>query len=194
LWPRQTLPDFFSAWEPDSQVLRVMSPGMSLFALGKTTTLSYRIQVNLSQTPWTGGAGIFIGYRQLGAGPDEPFRCQLFRLHKSQRNPDYSIEREILAIRYNPMTRRVVSDVIGVSRSPIPPPAAREDHLLDIQVKFGRVDTVHWNGQPLPELVNPDYDARVNAEDQTGLFGVYTGHTNCLFQDARFKDLVKEGR
>lgn len=186
LWPRKPVDDFQARWEESRQALRVDSAGLSLFALGTATQRSYRIQVGLTETEWHGGIGVFIGYRQLGGTGPPHFRCQIFALAKTRDRQAFAIERQLLSISPSVPEGVPLTTASGVSRVPVPRPANSHEHILDIHVKLRRVEQVIWNGQRLTALVKPEWEGRISADDQRGVFGVYSFRSNGIFRDARF--------
>jgi serine/threonine protein kinase len=193
LWPMRPAPDFFSRWDENDQSLRVHYGGTYLFSLGETRRSAYRLQVGVTQTPWNGMCGVFIGYR-LWQGPGSPrFRFQTFELSRELNRANFFIDRNIRTIRPSVPEGVPLVEVSGVSRCSIPHPAERQEHILEVQVLDGRVFAVSWNGQILPELVKAEHDKRVMAEDQIGAFGVLGARGHTVFQSARLMPLVGEG-
>jgi hypothetical protein len=190
LWPQELRDDFSGIWDDKRLALRVTSPGLAFFAFGEAWEPGYQIQVGMKQTPWIGGGGLFIGYRQLQREGPPVFRCQVFRLVREQNQEEFAIERLLLELRRSAGGLGV--DHMDVSRCSVPPPVVGQEHVLDVEVR-GRVQAVRWNGQLLLGLVKGEFSTRVDAADQHGTYGIYTAQTFGTFLDARYM-VLERGR
>jgi serine/threonine protein kinase len=185
LWPRVPPADFFSLWDEKKLSLRIHSPTTALFALGEVRKPAYRFQVGISQTPWEGRVGVFIGYRPWQGPNGAVARCQLFELKRAPDRPSFTVQREELTVHQGSAPDAPTIALSGIAKSPTPHPVEMQENMLEVEVKGGRVRSVRWNSQFLPDLVKAEFDTRLPDGDHAGVFGVYCSRGHGLFQSAR---------
>jgi hypothetical protein len=180
LWPQNPTHDYFHHWAGAGATLLVKSPGLTLSALGRTAVHSYRLRTSLSQTPWTGGPGLFLGYRGWDHWGRTGYRCQVFYLKKEENRTVFRIERLLLIV-WPDVDGLALTEVTQVGSAEVPRPAERQEYDLDVTVRRGVVAEVRWNGMPLKGLTGAELDRRVERADLAGPYGVYCTRGSCVF-------------
>jgi len=184
-WPQDS---GLSSWSQDAELsqLSVNCRHTGLLALGSVDAESWTLQIDVFQTSWTGGAGLFWGYRSVASenGPRVTYqRIGLQRIASFRRTPTFSICLERVTAKSDDHSN---SDVSGVDLAieHVRPPDSKPQ-MLEVTVRRGQLVRVRWAGQSLENLCSETANRQFTAEDQQGKFGTYNCTSNAVFRNAR---------
>ncbi len=167
---------------PDREELIVNTDNVVLVPLGRVQRVDYRLQVNIRQNTWTGGTGVYFGYRD--AVVDGKPGKQFFTI-TLERSPSNKLQAsfQLLWSRHQEPDRLGNSRIDQLRAVPLrlPPP----ETSLEINVTQNGVKEVRWDGAPLPDLVklHPNV-GRLAAADFDGTFGLYNVHSSTMYRNA----------
>jgi serine/threonine protein kinase len=165
--------------KPKAQELWVHhTEGVALLGCGELEDPGYRLQVCLLQAPWTGGVGIFLGYRKDQR--DGLLRYQVLALEEGIRNqPKRALKLSRIKIVRRPRSAATHARTVAVALLPVPD----AEVILEVTVDKHRMRRVCWNGTPLPALAGGTVDKAFEPADYAGGFGTY----NCA-SASRFRN------
>lgn len=187
-WPRFPAND---EWEhdPARQTLRVACKGIALLQLGETSASDFLLTVDVGQTPWIGGFGVFFGYREIEPAEDggRRFRCQVIELHRNggAAGP--------LNLGRSVWTLDAAGFVISREDSPSFPAnlPALSDGTMSVRIRQGRMSGISFHDKVFPELVSEEEQLFVDerVEGTQGTFGVFVSAASAVFRKAGFNNL-----
>ncbi|MBW3597760.1 MAG: serine/threonine protein kinase [Planctomycetes bacterium] len=184
LWPR----DFDLSPAPlhdrNAERLIAMSRGEALLSFGELHNCDFTFEVEIQQTQWTGGVGVFFGGKMDEATGDvrEYQRLFLLRTHANDKKSPFAWVRSIVDKPPPGGGLAMTWDVFGSDRIFTPPP---NPHLLRITVKNGRLMAATFGGTRLPNVCQATPGRRAAASDPFGHFGLYINQGECAFSRAR---------
>ncbi len=194
LWPGGALEPVL---DRPQQRLLVSCEGLGLLGFGTAPAGGCKFQVGLSQTRWTGGIGVFLGYREGHEGGKTIRRYQRLELVSLSRRgpvaapPRFGIYRVRAAFRQEPGVGWIPQDQ-QLALQPLPP-LTEHEHILTVEVsKYDTLQKVLWDGQPLPILTRPPVNSSFGPGDHVGSFGVYLANATGVFSNARILFLDKD--
>lgn len=136
--------DGVSTWKVEDSGRRIhVSTSLGLLRLGSIETgQDLSLELEIQQVPWTGVAGVFLGYRQTESGG---MRFESIELRN--HNGRFEIVRAIRDYDANPLAM----NEFQMGRETVPAPD-RPRQKLAIDVREGRVQQVRWNDVPVEGL------------------------------------------
>lgn len=167
---------------PEERELRVDTGGTCLFKLGQTDADDYEIEVEVQQTHWIGGFGVFFGYRRLPGGDGKGYRYQSIELESDGAPP---VRREFRLQRALSWKDPPHERIHNFSSESVPAPGV-DGCLLRLAVAGGQLRQVSWEGKPLPLLLQANAPPPLDAADGKGAFGLTVHNCTCVFRRARF--------
>jgi serine/threonine protein kinase len=192
LWEREAGHASFT-FERAQKQFTAVSASDSLFHLGEIHREHYTLQVKISQLPrWTGGCGVYLGYRDVGAGEpaalqDRPAlaRFQFVMLQVHGAPPKLKVVRGMGTVRKNAAGPRVI-DWEDLD-SQVLPENPREDALLELTVVGSRLKSLSLGGLPLHRLTGPKVNNLFQPEDYRGWIGLCNRPGTTIFREAQIK-------
>jgi hypothetical protein len=183
LWPAAAA----SRWEfrqgQAGRELSISCSHIGLLQLGEAVgERDYELQVEFSQTPWTGSVGVFFGHHAVEEGGILYQRCQALFVDQQPVNDEsrYVLQR-VLLVRRADSTNMKRTDYLATY--PLPLLLAGSKHSLTAQVAQEELVQVLWDGKPLtsegPAAVDP-----LSAADSRGELGIYVSGAGCLVHRA----------
>ena len=168
----------------------MFSPEIGLLQLGEATSASYKLDLGIRQTYWTGKVGLFFGGRSI-AGSDHPMlRYQLIQLtFPSPQNRALALERSQGDITIQgeqiPQFRNFAFASQVLQRSP-----GNTEQRLEITVRRGKgIVEVRWNGEQCSKLIPVPDNIKYTDEDYRGVFGVFCKGSDVIVSTARLMPL-----
>jgi hypothetical protein len=164
----------------------VDSPYIALHGLYQTEYAGYRVQFGMRQNQWTGGLGLFFGYREQSKGDTRQATFQVIELSKYAGNGDkaFILERRRVSIEWDKGGLKKYDSVAkGSAFCPAPP--NREERILDIDVRPQGLSAVIWDGQQLNNMAGPSQNAGLAESDYVGWFGLFARSSSGTFGNAR---------
>jgi serine/threonine protein kinase len=153
-------------FKPDRQELWVNSTGEVLLGFGKLECASYRLQVLIRQVKWTGGVGVYLGYRRDAANEGR-VTYQSLSLNEAPNN-NMKFSRNRVVVNDDNITESAVTSAEEI----VPTPDTLEA-VLELVVIKNRLQRVRWNGTDLPKLTSVDADRKFTAADYSGEIGIF---------------------
>ena len=178
-------------WKAELQQVHLASDDYGLLGLGTTSADGYTLQVDIHQSRWTSGAGVFVGLQ--GWSPDAsastpPWNCCWLQIAETRKGSEdapglWVVQLERLQ---GSIGKEGIPQIISsaIASEPIRTPAGEE--LLELNVANGRLTRVRLGGQSLRELVSVSSQL-VEADAWSGGFGIVAGSASATFRNAQFK-------
>ena len=184
-WPRDA---GLSSWSHQAKLkqLSVNCRSAGLLAMGSVEAESWTLQVDVFQSSWTGGAGLFWGYRTVDTenGPHVVYqKLVLQQVRGQQPIPTYAICLSRVTSAFN-VSSDATADVVDLATENIQL-ANNKPQMLEITIRRGQLHRVRWSGQTLKGLSRKTVNRRLNVEDHQGRFGTYNAASNAVFRNAR---------
>jgi serine/threonine protein kinase len=175
------------------QQLNVNTNADSLFQLGETQQGNWKLQVNLVQTRWTGGFGLYLGYRttDLPVQPPQDDRAIVaqFQFLKLQARPaanggsTFELQRGIGLVRVNSNNQRAVDTEVRAGQMVEPP---ESDQTLEVEVVDSALHSVKFGGKALDKLADTRANKKFDRRDYRGGLGFFNSVADATFRQARF--------
>jgi hypothetical protein len=173
-------------YQPEAGKLLASSEELALLQLGQTAARRYQLAVRFQQTPLVGNVGLFFGHQDCTVGGETGQRWQVLELVAEQPAGPLSrlrIDWKTYYLLGPPDRPRQVSKAHAVC-SPLP--VEPGEHRLELAVGPAGLESVSWDGRPLPRLsaaggVNPPGPA-----DYAGRFGIYLNNGGAVFREAGY--------
>ncbi|MDA0832793.1 MAG: serine/threonine-protein kinase [Planctomycetota bacterium] len=166
------------------RTLSITTDQIAAFSLGEVKDPSYRIRIDISQVPWTEGAGVFIGYqlKPNAAGDQQKYHCQVIEFIK---NPS-ALRQPFIArsyLTFNAAGRiferhtvaEEVTKVTGNSRN-----------QLELNIANGKLLEVSLNGDVYRELTSPESEQSF-AQTHNTQGNITNGQMGVLAQNGAFR-------
>ena len=173
VWPRAD--GTFFHYDPIHETVSIICPKNALVGLGETDAASYKLQIGLQQTPWTGNVGVYFGGRKPPG--DAPFQFQLIDLRSQSPNNlrTLSLVRSDGHVIERPDANPELFTT-GFASWPLPAPPDNRAQMLELHVQRGRLAAVCWNGTRCDQLVSgeaADAAAAREGGGASGEIGIY---------------------
>ena len=158
----------------------IQTPFPALFELGNASSGNYEIQIQMEQTPWTGGFGLYFGLREwpkdrevleletiaLVSGGKEDFQLRRTRFfHRKGKD-----QRE----------RTIGTAQVGIGRLVV----QSAPRTLAVQISDGELRSVRFDNEEYPQLYS---QPMWNAYPLIGPFGIIAEQTQVQFRSARYR-------
>ena len=178
------------------QQLDVQSDGIALLGLGRTAWPRYALQVSMHQPRWTGGCGVFFGYRPLD--DEERAKRNLasdcyaqFQYLKVLQTTDektlaasYLVMRGAYVLGKNPDGRIRPQGLPNDSNEAVDFPQGQV--ILELVIANAGLDSVHFGGKKLSKLTDTKENAKYSREDYRGDFGVFNPVSSTAYRNFHF--------
>jgi hypothetical protein len=175
-----------SHWRYDEveRSLQVYGEEYAIFRLGDSRNARrYSFGVTVEQPHWTGNIGIVFGWHLARTGDRDCYRYQSIQIMGARDRPDaFRIERTLEAV-------MIPSDAVQgqTLRSCVVPRPSPGGHRLSVTVSENGLESVRWDGEEIPALVDPLEDGHsLGDADYRGLFGVVSGSDASFFREASY--------
>lgn len=175
------LADGSAVFRDELQAFEISSGRVRMFSLGNALNEPAEIAVTITQPTWTGGAGVFYGYREgVYDGTSVPFFEAIWTdidvspTHKEE----FRIYRATCIIspqtgRWHPIHER------GFQVIKRPKPGER--CLLQLRIDNGRITSAFWEREPLKKLTTDFANDELNSVALTGEWGIFNLHDTSRF-------------
>jgi hypothetical protein len=180
-------------WDEGRQLLDVKGTRTLLFPVGTTHRHNFDLEVGVAQAPWTGGVGVFWGYREDAAlkstkAPGKKFaRFQMLAIDSRPGPPPgwpvYTVRRYQVALTHNTLGE-VITNPHCRRTHVVPGP--RGEKVLAICVRRKQLLRASFGGIDLTNLCAHEINKLFAADPYDGALGVISlGHT-ATFTNLRF--------
>lgn len=175
----------FKTWDPELEQMFVRTEGYTYLELAKTPFPSYTFNVDVRQTDWDGGFGVYVGMRE-GNAQDE-FVGMRIAMEKNVARRSNEFPLKLTAYADQLFRRPNPGTTVDSAPSVRPIFVERPDRgvsSLEVTVVRHRVAEIRWNGRKweLPQDATPDLIA---VAGNGGSVGLYVHTTAAAFQNAR---------
>jgi hypothetical protein len=159
--------------DPGTQTLELVSTELRLIQLGQLDGRPCRLQVDLHQPSWTGGCGIFLGYRQEEL-PGEG-SCARFQLIELRAAPGagprdaFRIQRRGAVV--YPSSGSMPT--VGVPFSDAVQWPSDQPQRLVVELDSRGMNVVSFGGWDLSNVRNAAANRQFSARDYSGAWGLY---------------------
>jgi tRNA A-37 threonylcarbamoyl transferase component Bud32 len=179
--PQHTFLDFNAA----KRELRLDVPTFAFVGLGRTEYAGYTINMPVQQTRWTGGVGVFFGYRDTVLEGRPCKTCQVLELRANPGGGARFALQRLRATVAQSVNGPILLQQIEMASADLTPPTTPRQHTLRVDVNADRLVEVQWDGKPLPALVKRTVDEAYNLKqaDYIGDFGVFMRKSNAVLGD-----------
>lgn len=176
--------------------LEVSSENLTLLGVAKTSSPRFGIQVSMYQPRWTGGCGVFFGYRLIddeerianGLEPDRVAQLQYLYVFN---DADERSKGPVLTIRRGAC--RLIRRKDGRLRTEGLPIDEREKidlspghQTLELTVGGGALQSVRMGGQRFSQLIDFKVNRKLEARDYEGGFGTYNLICSTTYRNFHF--------
>jgi eukaryotic-like serine/threonine-protein kinase len=187
VWNNERSDSFFDHLMPLEE-LRVDAKDLGLFSLGEMDRAGYRIQIQIKQSRWVGGVGLFFGYHADVLNGKPCFKCQYLEMakdHSPAANGGFQLIRGWLTFQQKEQNLIPVDD-LRPSVAKVERRMVTEEVSLDMEVRQGKLSKVLWNTELL-EFTGPDSWFPIAEADFVGQFGTFSRRGYSVFSKAGFK-------
>jgi len=184
VWTQSPLSDL--RYDSPLKTCRVTSQDLAVLEMGKLNHQHFTLQMDLYQSRWPGGLGVFFGLRERADNPGG-YIAQAFQIQP--RLGVDSREYPLLLMRVEMLITKVGSneyhlDTLHPVSCKLSSPGARSC-MLELEVEAGRLRQLRWGGNALTELYSRDVEQPFNQADFSGPFGVYLLQAEATVSDMR---------
>lgn len=184
-------------WPPDSHLvgplfsadqkqLTVSCQGVGLLSIGNAPFDRYTLQMDLFQTNWIGGVGIFLGLRTV-EDADAPH----WLFQRLELRPNLGRQRDEYPLMFWRSKVKVTLNQFGqpefqaLTDHSVPVKAAiNREHELKLTVSSRGLKLLNWGGEELTDLCTAQVNSHYRAEDYCGPFGIYCFQSDGTFRNA----------
>ncbi|MFO0863371.1 MAG: serine/threonine-protein kinase [Gemmataceae bacterium] len=199
--PREILLDLGTGltsyrYQDNLRQLEVSSENLTLLGVATTSSPRFGIQVSMYQPNWSGGCGVFFGYRlfddaERKAKGLEPDRVAQFQFLHVYDGADERSKGPVLMVRRSAC--RLVRRKDGRLRTEGLPIDAREKvdlspghQSLEFSIGDGALQSVRFGGQRLPQLIDFSVNRKFEARDYEGGIGAYNLVCSTTYRNFHF--------
>jgi hypothetical protein len=195
LWPGGARAERHWTWNPELEELWVQCQSTGLLRVGSARHPGYKLQVDINQSTWTGGVGVFFGYGEDVYNGAPCVRYQYIELrtylpHDPQRA--FALWRGVEYV-VAPGQSGSTSHREELMSVPLPVPNPR-DQKLEVEVGPLGLVRVRWAGQEMEPLTAPDVNARLKPAGYVGEFGTLNDSSAAVFRQYQVMVLGAEPR
>jgi len=172
---------------PDESALVVACRSTALFSVGSTQSQDYQLKVDLHKIAGDGHFGLILGFCKQDKSEHHGFQAIVVKLISTgQFSKRCTVVRRRCALLYSSPGRanevhEPVHTEVDVSYT------GSQKSELEIHIVSGRLASVSWNGDELPELADvPDLDA--SQDSWTGQLGVVNSVGHTRFENLSFRN------
>lgn len=177
------------AFQPALSQVSVNCQGAGVLSLGEISERPYVFSIDLYQSTWQGGVGIFWGFRTITEPNGPPsWQYQTLDIRANARSTRHEFPvvlwRNLVTVRLdkngNPssLTSSFASEPLKVKH--------RQAHQLEITVSRHRLQEVRWRGKPLDNLCDKKFDQEIPPGGDEGKFGIIVIGAEGVFSNSRF--------
>jgi serine/threonine protein kinase len=169
--------DHFFGFNTGKREIRLDVPTDGLVSFGRVEHAGYQLQMNINQTRWVGGTGIFFGYQDSTIGGKPCKRCQILDLRPRLRmvpKDGFFLDRVAVVIEDSDQGPFVATyqELCSVE---LPTPKDQRSHVLFVEVNDEQLTEVRWDGQPFPKLIGTSFE-ETGCLTPTSYAGHYGAH------------------
>ncbi len=170
--------------DPVSRELWVTCGSRALLKLGDASG-DFEIQFDLHQSPWVGNVGLFLGlHDEMRDGvPVQSYQSIELMCPRDRKGQRAFLNRV-------QVDRQVTDPKLILSRKTRAiaeiPDLGGNDITLRVKVSDGRLSSVRWNGQEIPDLVAGMLDPLFPQSAQHGAFGIALDQSSVMIRHAEF--------
>jgi serine/threonine protein kinase len=190
LWPVNGRNDQ-KLYDANNLSLSVACDDWGLLSLGTAATNEYSLAVTMQQHPWSGNAGLFLGYQSTPGAAVPQLRYQVIELVMEEIG-DQGIRHRLdwkSVLHEGPVGRqRQVINHLGRSVSFT---VSRGEHRMKVTVGKKGLESVSWDDQVLPGLHAEGNVRRPAPVSYSGEFGIHVFAGNGVFREAHFTEAKK---
>ncbi len=183
-------------WDEKLQTVTVTAPdNLLLFQLGTTSRPNFTLDVMVRQAPWTGGVGVFWGYREDAAvkaarKPQVPFAwfqmvCLWREIQPKTTEERFFMRRAHVTLNYSPRGT-IVPGMRFLARQDVEYPPRGREALLRIEVAQERLKGARFDALPLKGLHTEPVNDLFKAEPATGILGTVSLSASTTFSNVWF--------
>jgi hypothetical protein len=187
VWQRGS-PNSWSDFNPERRTLNVSSQDLGMVRLGEVNAVKYDMEVTFSQTPWTGGVGVFFRERdEPPVGNVSHFADYLLleRINENTKAGAAILTRGEMK-RYTTSSQPVIVAPALQSSASFPRPAGAA-HSLSITVGAAGLERVAWDDKPVVEPIwEPPAGAKLRA-GASGSVGILLRYGGALISSVRVR-------
>lgn len=191
IWPRRSEVSS-TALDQHRDQLYVQVSDTALLELGTVHTGNYVFSVDMYQGRWSGGIGVFFGFREDWDGETRYITYQALRFSHSQLGvrDRYFVSRTIEKLTFKP--GKYPSPFLNTIASAEVEKPAPTPQSLELTVRGNKLRSVRFGGVTLAELINPMGAKDLIPDDHIGPFGLFAELTEVSFRNARIMQLEVE--
>lgn len=174
-----------SKWEIDthSRELWLQCNMTGMIDLGVVENDSYEVRMDLYQSPWNGGIGVYLGRKTVQEGDETFVILQLFELQcvknsSSQRN---ALNHRFLKFKDGNLISRTTPKTVFLG--PLNP---SDEYSFHIRVQNGQIQQLKWNKLRLTEFEEEISESSLKNFRFDGAFGIYLERTSAVVRQAEF--------
>jgi hypothetical protein len=164
---------------PERREAWVFCEHLGLLELGHSRQPTWTLRVGLYQQTWSGGVGLFVGYRdhpQLGPDHKQLQSVSLRVVGAAGTKPaELLVMAEVLEI--DGLGNIIRSDELPLRQFPLPPPT---EQVLSLEVQEHRLVAVSWADT---RITLPEQDSPIGTVPD-GRFGIRMSRSSAVFRDA----------
>jgi len=183
-WPQSPLST--QHLSPEIRQLSVYCNALGLLSLGSVPPVEgYILKVDIFQSQWAGGVGVFFGYQPLvdGEGPAWRFHRLELQPNRGQNRAEFPFMMKRSLVSYHDRPGGIHIREVALGATPVEA-MSKAPQVLDIEVHGGQLIRVRWAGADLHELCIAEANADFTRQDYFGQFGLYFYRSDAVFRNA----------